>query len=117
MPVLLVVAAAALGSVRAKETAFVEVVLFESSSNGEYTTFTTDLQGRFSRAGATISAEGEIVQVKVTPIPPCSGHELETVVKSLAEWLFTQQDGSGLGPLAEQRERGFKYITHRLSLV
>ncbi|GCC44773.1 hypothetical protein chiPu_0029032, partial [Chiloscyllium punctatum] len=51
-------------SLCAKETAFVEVVLFESSPNGEYTTFTTDLQGRFSRAGATISAEGEIVQMQ-----------------------------------------------------
>lgn len=53
-----------LGSVVAKDTAFVEVVLFESSSNGDYTTYTTGLQGRFSRAGATISAEGEIVQVR-----------------------------------------------------
>ncbi|ROI16589.1 E3 ubiquitin-protein ligase znrf3 [Anabarilius grahami] len=51
-----------LGSVVAKDTAFVEVVLFESSPNGDYTTYTTGLQGRFSRAGATISAEGEIVQ-------------------------------------------------------
>ncbi|XP_032898984.1 E3 ubiquitin-protein ligase ZNRF3 isoform X2 [Amblyraja radiata] len=75
MPVLLVVAAAALGSVRAKETAFVEVVLFESSSNGEYTTFTTDLQGRFSRAGATISAEGEIVQMH--PLGLCNNNDEE----------------------------------------
>ncbi|MBN3292284.1 ZNRF3 ligase, partial [Polypterus senegalus] len=56
---LLAAAAAAL----AKDTAFVEVVLFESSPSGDYTTYTTGLQGRFSRAGATISAEGEIVQV------------------------------------------------------
>ncbi|KAF5906372.1 E3 ubiquitin-protein ligase ZNRF3, partial [Clarias magur] len=49
-------------TVSAKDTAFVEVVLFESSPNGDYTTYTTGLQGRFSRAGATISAEGEIVQ-------------------------------------------------------
>lgn len=55
--------AACLGSVFAKDTAFVEVVLFESSPNGDYTTYTTGLQGRFSKAGATISAEGEIVQV------------------------------------------------------
>ncbi|GAA6068667.1 E3 ubiquitin-protein ligase znrf3, partial [Tachysurus ichikawai] len=52
-------------SVSAKDTAFVEVVLFESSPSGDYTTYTTGLQGRFSRAGATISAEGEIVQCKV----------------------------------------------------
>ncbi|CAG08171.1 unnamed protein product, partial [Tetraodon nigroviridis] len=55
--------AAALGAALAKDTAFVEVVLFESSPNGDYTTYTTGLQGRFSKAGATISAEGEIVQV------------------------------------------------------
>ncbi|KAG8456193.1 hypothetical protein GDO86_002113 [Hymenochirus boettgeri] len=52
------------GKSLAKETAFVEVVLFESISNGDYKTHTTELQGRFSRAGATISAEGEIVQAK-----------------------------------------------------
>ncbi|KAJ4942120.1 hypothetical protein JOQ06_011988 [Pogonophryne albipinna] len=56
------VVAASLGTVFAKDTAFVEVVLFESSPNGDYTTYTTGLQGRFSKAGATISAEGEIVQ-------------------------------------------------------
>lgn len=57
------VLAASLGAALAKDTAFVEVVLFESSPNGDYTTYTTGLQGRFSKAGATISAEGEIVQV------------------------------------------------------
>ncbi|MEQ2174235.1 hypothetical protein GOODEAATRI_005728 [Goodea atripinnis] len=57
--------AASLGAVLTKDTAFVEVVLFESSPNGDYTTYTTGLQGRFSKAGATISAEGEIVQVRV----------------------------------------------------
>lgn len=55
--------AAAPGAALGKETAFVEVVLFESSPSGDYTTYTTGLQGRFSRAGATLSAEGEIVQV------------------------------------------------------
>lgn len=59
------VVAASLGTVFAKDTAFVEVVLFESSPNGDYTTYTTGLQGRFSKAGATISAEGEIVQVSL----------------------------------------------------
>ncbi|XP_051888072.1 E3 ubiquitin-protein ligase znrf3 isoform X2 [Pristis pectinata] len=73
--VLLVVAVTSLGSVCAKETAFVEVVLFESSPNGEYTTFTTDLQGRFSRAGATISAEGEIVQMH--PLGLCNNNDEE----------------------------------------
>lgn len=60
---LVFVLAASLGAAHAKDTAFVEVVLFESSPNGDYTTYTTGLQGRFSKAGATISAEGEIVQV------------------------------------------------------
>ncbi|GAB0197121.1 E3 ubiquitin-protein ligase ZNRF3 [Grus japonensis] len=55
--------AAAPGTALGKETAFVEVVLFESSPSGDYTTYTTGLQGRFSRAGATLSAEGEIVQL------------------------------------------------------
>lgn len=64
-PLLLlgVLLAAAPGAALGKETAFVEVVLFESSPSGDYTTYTTGLQGRFSRAGATLSAEGEIVQV------------------------------------------------------
>ncbi|XP_053329420.1 E3 ubiquitin-protein ligase ZNRF3 [Spea bombifrons] len=58
-----------------KETAFVEVVLFESSPNGDYKTHTTELQGRFSRAGATISAEGEIVQMH--PLGLCNNNDEE----------------------------------------
>ncbi|KAI4820830.1 hypothetical protein KUCAC02_028797, partial [Chaenocephalus aceratus] len=65
------VVAASLGTVFAKDTAFVEVVLFESSPNGDYTTYTTGLQGRFSKAGATISAEGEIVQSPEGFALPC----------------------------------------------
>uniref|UniRef100_A0A8C4TI95 E3 ubiquitin-protein ligase ZNRF3 n=1 Tax=Erpetoichthys calabaricus TaxID=27687 RepID=A0A8C4TI95_ERPCA len=68
---LLAAAAAAL----AKDTAFVEVVLFESSPSGDYTTYTTGLQGRFSRAGATISAEGEIVQMH--PLGLCNSNDEE----------------------------------------
>ncbi|CDQ99384.1 unnamed protein product [Oncorhynchus mykiss] len=60
---MIIVVTTSIGTVFAKDTAFVEVVLFESSPNGDYTTYTTGLQGRFSKAGATISAEGEIVQV------------------------------------------------------
>ncbi|XP_023668118.2 E3 ubiquitin-protein ligase znrf3 isoform X2 [Paramormyrops kingsleyae] len=67
--------AACLGSVFAKDTAFVEVVLFESSPNGDYTTYTTGLQGRFSKAGATISAEGEIVQMH--PLGLCNNNDEE----------------------------------------
>uniref|UniRef100_A0A9R1SGQ6 E3 ubiquitin-protein ligase ZNRF3 n=2 Tax=Cyprinus carpio TaxID=7962 RepID=A0A9R1SGQ6_CYPCA len=64
-----------LGRVLAKDTAFVEVVLFESSPNGDYTTYTTGLQGRFSRAGATISAEGDIVQMH--PLGLCNNNDEE----------------------------------------
>ncbi|MGH0148648.1 UNVERIFIED_CONTAM: hypothetical protein FKN15_055868 [Acipenser sinensis] len=60
--VVVFLVATSLGTVLAKDTAFVEVVLFESSPNGDYTTYTTGLQGRFAKAGAIISAEGEIVQ-------------------------------------------------------
>ncbi|XP_032435357.1 E3 ubiquitin-protein ligase znrf3 isoform X1 [Xiphophorus hellerii] len=67
--------AASLGAVLAKDTAFVEVVLFESSPNGDYTTYTTGLQGRFSEAGATISAEGEIVQMH--PLGLCNNNDEE----------------------------------------
>ncbi|XP_033828124.1 E3 ubiquitin-protein ligase znrf3 isoform X1 [Periophthalmus magnuspinnatus] len=69
------VLASALGSALSKDTAFVEVVLFESSPNGDYTTYTTGLQGRFSRAGATISAEGEIVQMH--PLGLCNNNDEE----------------------------------------
>ncbi|XP_027627395.1 E3 ubiquitin-protein ligase ZNRF3 [Tupaia chinensis] len=57
------------------ETAFVEVVLFESSPSGEYNTYTTGLTGRFSRAGATLSAEGEIVQMH--PLGLCNNNDEE----------------------------------------
>ncbi|XP_071428464.1 E3 ubiquitin-protein ligase ZNRF3 isoform X2 [Pithys albifrons albifrons] len=67
--------AAAPGAALGKETAFVEVVLFESSPSGEYTTYTTGLQGRFSRAGATLSAEGEIVQMH--PLGLCNSNDEE----------------------------------------
>ncbi|XP_076126078.1 E3 ubiquitin-protein ligase znrf3 [Alosa pseudoharengus] len=69
------VATSCLGTVSTKDTAFVEVVLFESSPNGDYTTYTTGLQGRFSKAGATISAEGEIVQMH--PLGLCNNNDEE----------------------------------------
>ncbi|XP_068887088.1 E3 ubiquitin-protein ligase ZNRF3 isoform X4 [Aphelocoma coerulescens] len=76
-PLLLlgVLLAAAPGAALGKETAFVEVVLFESSPSGDYTTYTTGLQGRFSRAGATLSAEGEIVQMH--PLGLCNSNDEE----------------------------------------
>ncbi|XP_024908449.1 E3 ubiquitin-protein ligase znrf3-like [Cynoglossus semilaevis] len=73
--VILAVAASVVGTVLAKDTAFVEVVLFESSPNRDYTTYTTGLQGRFSKAGATISAEGEIVQMH--PLGLCNNNDEE----------------------------------------
>uniref|UniRef100_UPI00406DA57E E3 ubiquitin-protein ligase ZNRF3 n=1 Tax=Homo sapiens TaxID=9606 RepID=UPI00406DA57E len=66
---------AVLKGVQCKETAFVEVVLFESSPSGDYTTYTTGLTGRFSRAGATLSAEGEIVQMH--PLGLCNNNDEE----------------------------------------
>ncbi|XP_055003154.1 E3 ubiquitin-protein ligase ZNRF3 [Sorex araneus] len=77
LPLLLglLLAAAGPGAARAKETAFVEVVLFESSPSGDYTTDTTGLTGRFSRAGATLSAEGEIVQMH--PLGLCNNNDEE----------------------------------------
>ncbi|XP_021521826.2 E3 ubiquitin-protein ligase ZNRF3 [Aotus nancymaae] len=77
LPLLLglLLAAAGPGAARAKETAFVEVVLFESSPSGDYTTYTTGLTGRFSRAGATLSAEGEIVQMH--PLGLCNNNDEE----------------------------------------
>ncbi|XP_054628946.1 E3 ubiquitin-protein ligase znrf3 isoform X2 [Dunckerocampus dactyliophorus] len=75
LPLLAVVAASLLGAALGKDTAFVEVVLFESSPSGDYTTYTTGLQGRFSKAGATISAEGEIVQMH--PLGLCNSNDEE----------------------------------------
>ncbi|XP_048339001.1 E3 ubiquitin-protein ligase ZNRF3-like [Sphaerodactylus townsendi] len=72
---VLLAAAASSAAALAKETAFVEVVLFESSPGGDYTTYTTGLQGRFSRAGATLSAEGEIVQMH--PLGLCNSNDEE----------------------------------------
>ncbi|KAM5237665.1 E3 ubiquitin-protein ligase ZNRF3 [Ctenodactylus gundi] len=77
LPLLLglLLAAAGPGAARAKETAFVEVVLFESSPSGDYTTYTTGLTGRFSPAGAMLSAEGEIVQMH--PLGLCNNNDEE----------------------------------------
>ncbi|KAJ7993652.1 hypothetical protein DPEC_G00256870 [Dallia pectoralis] len=131
--VVLLVTTTALGAVFAKDTAFVEVVLFESSPNGDYTTYTTGLQGRFSRAGATNSAEGEIVQglqpsprrCKQGEQPARAGMAGLRSVPRLFEWAlgrlalpliysglpdfsrqsFGREDG-GLGTVPEQRGVG-----------
>lgn len=47
----------------ALERALVEVVIYEPSSGGDYTTYTYELEGTFSNAGAATSAEGDILEV------------------------------------------------------
>lgn len=47
----------------ALEKALVEVVIYEHSSGGDYTTHTYELEGTFSHAGAATSAEGDILQI------------------------------------------------------
>lgn len=58
----------------------VEVVLYESDNNGDYTTRTYQLVGDFSPAGVKISAEGEILQVfevSLIIIMKCCLHKLQ----------------------------------------
>ncbi len=49
--------------VAAKERAILEIVLYERGENGELDTYEYSLNGHFSSAGSTSSAEGTIVQV------------------------------------------------------
>lgn len=51
------------GVTLALEKALVEVVIYEHSSGGDYTTHTYELEGKFSNAGAATSAEGDILEV------------------------------------------------------
>lgn len=48
--------------VEASQTASVEVVIYENTGQ-DYTTYTYELKGTFSKAGAATSAEGDILQV------------------------------------------------------
>eukprot|EP00794_Sanderia_malayensis_P013786 gene13786-15229_t len=48
-------------AVHGLDTAMIDVVLVENNA-GKYTTLTYHVKGRFSRAGAVTSAEGDIVQ-------------------------------------------------------
>ena len=51
------------GSVQGNlQTASVEVVIYENTGQ-DYTTYTYELKGTFSKAGAATSAEGDILQV------------------------------------------------------
>ncbi|XP_066305347.1 E3 ubiquitin-protein ligase ZNRF3-like [Branchiostoma lanceolatum] len=73
---LVVLVLATMRAVRAREpTAFLEVILFESTPPHDegYTTYTYDLQGHFSAAGATISAEGDIIQLH--PLGLCNNSD------------------------------------------
>lgn len=47
----------------ALERALVEVVIYEPSSGGDYKTYTYELEGTFSNAGAATSAEGDILEI------------------------------------------------------
>lgn len=53
-----------LSSTLALERALVEVVIYEHSSGGDYTTYTYELEGSFSNAGTATSAEGDILEVR-----------------------------------------------------
>lgn len=49
---------------RSRETAFLEIILYElNQESGRYTTYKTDITGKYSSAGSSNAAEGEIVQV------------------------------------------------------
>lgn len=47
----------------ALERALVEIVIYEHSSGGDYTTYTYELEGSFSNAGTATSAEGDVLEV------------------------------------------------------
>lgn len=49
-------------NVQDTQTASVEVVIYENTGH-DYTTYTYELKGSFSKAGAATSAEGDILQV------------------------------------------------------
>ncbi|KAK2553714.1 E3 ubiquitin-protein ligase ZNRF3 [Acropora cervicornis] len=62
-----------LSSTLALERALVEVVIYEHSSGGDYTTYTYELEGSFSNAGTATSAEGDILEVH--PLGLCNTSE------------------------------------------
>lgn len=60
--------------VEGRETAFLEIIIYEmDQDNGRYTTHKTDITGRFSRAGSSNAAEGDIVQMH--PVGICDGDQ------------------------------------------
>lgn len=54
-------------SVRGLDVATIDVVLVENKA-GKYSTLTYQVRGRFSRAGAVTSAEGDILKVSKNSI-------------------------------------------------
>ena len=49
------------------DIATIDVVLVENNA-GKYSTLTYQVRGKFSRAGAVTSAEGDILEVTLSPI-------------------------------------------------
>lgn len=51
-----------------KEKAVLEIVMHKITKNGEYKVEKEKIVGHFSAAGSTVSAEGDILQVRVVPV-------------------------------------------------
>ena len=65
----------------ALEKALVEVVIYEHSSGGDYTTHTYELEGTFSHAGAATSAEGDILEVSLSLAFYCRKYSVQIFAK------------------------------------
>lgn len=81
----------------ALEKALVEVVIYEHSSGGDYTTHTYELEGKFSNAGAATSAEGDILEVSflllkmfsaVFGLTPIEGEQISATISHFLAVLF-----------------------------
>lgn len=81
----------------ALEKALVEVVIYEHSSGGDYTTHTYELEGKFSNAGAATSAEGDILEVSflllkmfsaVFGLTPIEGEQISATISHCLAVLF-----------------------------
>lgn len=79
----------------ALEKALVEVVIYEHSSGGDYTTHTYELEGKFSNAGAATSAEGDILEVSFLlmfsggfGLTPTEGEQISATISHSFAVLF-----------------------------
>ncbi|ESO97891.1 hypothetical protein LOTGIDRAFT_103856 [Lottia gigantea] len=63
MIIVLIGVCTLLFSVMGKNTAILEIVLYETTENGGYKTNSQQLYGYFSPAGTLVGAEGRIMQV------------------------------------------------------